>query len=87
MINPLAFKEIKQHKKIMAAMLGTSVLNALAVVGQAWYFANLVTDLFIHDRPITDLGDTLIPLGIAVLVRLITSYGQEAAAIRLAHAG
>ncbi|MCF0156016.1 MAG: ABC transporter, partial [Veillonella sp.] len=87
MINPLAFKEIKQHKKIMAAMLGTSVLNALAVVGQAWYFANLVTDLFIHDRPITDLGDTLIPLGIAVLVRLITSYGQEAAAIRLAHEG
>ena len=87
MINPIAFQEIKKHKKILSSMLVTSILNALSVVSQAWFFATLITDLFLKDAKIGDEIDVLIPLAVAIIIRLLTSYGQEAAAISLAHAG
>ena len=87
MINPIAFQEIKKHKKILSSMLVTSILNALSVVSQAWFFATLIADLFLKDAKIGDEIDVLIPLAVAIIIRLLTSYGQEAAAISLAHAG
>lgn len=87
MVNPLAFKEIKKHKRTLFAMLLTSSLNAVAMVAQAWFFATLITDLFLKDAPIHDEYGVLISLSVAILIRLLTAYGQEAAAISLAHLG
>lgn len=87
MVNPLAFREIKKHKKTLLAMLFTSILNAIAVVAQAWFFATLIADLFLNDAPFKDEYGVLTSLGVAIVVRLLTAYGQEAAAISLAHLG
>ena len=44
MLNRLAIKEIKNCKS-QTIMLGlTSLLGSISIVGQAWYFANLINN-------------------------------------------
>lgn len=86
MLNRLAIKEIKNCKS-QTIMLGlTSLLGSISIVGQAWYFANLINNFIFHEATLESETDNIIGLAVFVILRLIFHYLQEKVANQLAHA-
>ncbi len=72
-----AIKEIKNCKS-QTIMLGlTSLLGSISIVGQAWYFANLINNFIFHEATLESETDNIIGLAVFVILRLIFHYLQE----------
>lgn len=84
MVNKTAFKEIKHCQKQSGMLVLTSIVSSLAIVGQAWFFAKLISDLFLEDRLWTEEINTLIALGVVIIIRLLATYWQDYCSHQLA---
>lgn len=68
-----------------AIRLGSfSLLGTLAIVGQAWFFANLINETFFEGKSLADVQSTIWWLLGAILIRLVATYCQEHVAQELA---
>ncbi|MBS4913530.1 MAG: thiol reductant ABC exporter subunit CydC [Veillonella sp.] len=68
-----------------AIKLGSfSLLGTLAIVGQAWFFANLINETFFEGKSLADVQATILCLLVAIAVRLGATYLQEQVAQDLA---
>lgn len=77
MIHPLALQVLRQLKKWLV-LLGTScTVTSLAMVAQAWFFAQVMTDCVFYDQSAAMKVPSIIGFLVALAVRLMATYGQE----------
>jgi ATP-binding cassette subfamily C protein CydCD len=86
MIQRTAFKALLEHKGQLSLLGLTCLVESLSIVGQAWFFGTLINNFIFSENTLYDEKYTIIYLGIAIIVRLLAHYVQEAVANRLGSA-
>lgn len=86
MIQRTAFKALLEHKGQLSLLGLTCLVESLSIVGQAWFFGTLINNFIFSENTLYDEKYTVIYLGIAIIVRLLAHYVQEAVANRLGSA-
>ena len=86
MIQRTAFKALLEHKGQLSLLGLTCLVESLSIVGQAWFFGTLINNFIFSENTLYDEKYTIIYLGIAIIVRLLAHYVQEAIANRLGSA-
>ena len=86
MIQRTAFKALLEHKGQLLLLGLTCLVESLSIVGQAWFFGTLINNFIFSENTLHDERYTIIYLGIAIIVRLLAHYVQEAVANRLGSA-
>ena len=86
MIQRTAFKALLEHKGQLLLLGLTCLVESLAIVGQAWFFGTLINNFIFSENTLYDEKYIIIYLGIAIIVRLLAHYVQEAIANRLGSA-
>ena len=86
MIQRTAFKALLEHKGQLILLGLTCLVESLSIVGQAWFFGTLINNFIFLEHTLADEINTIIYLGIAIIVRLLAHYIQEAVANRLGSA-
>ena len=86
MIQRTAFKALLEHKGRLGLLGLTCLIESLSIVGQAWFFGTLINNLIFLEHTLADETNTIIYLFIAIIVRLVAHYVQEAVANRLGSA-
>ena len=86
MIQRTAFKALLEHKGQLLLLGLTCLVESLAIVGQAWFFGTLINNFIFSENTLHDERYSIIYLGIAIIVRLLTHYIQESVANRLGSA-
>lgn len=86
MIQRTAFKALLEHKGQLLILVLTCLVESLSIVGQAWFFGTLINNFIFSENTLYDERYTVIYLGIAIIVRLLAHYVQEAIANRLGSA-
>ena len=85
MIQKTALRVIKGKKSVLLALIITSILQSLTIVGQAWFFAILINNFIFLDHSLVDETYTVIWLSIMIVLRLVFSYLQEHLSSSLGH--
>ena len=85
MIQKTALRVIKSKKLILLALIISSILQSLAIVGQAWFFAILINNFIFLEHTLVDEMNTVVWLSVFVILRLLFSYVQEVLASNLGH--
>ncbi|WP_314727419.1 thiol reductant ABC exporter subunit CydD [uncultured Veillonella sp.] len=86
MIQRTAFKALLEHKGQLILLGLTCLVESLSIVGQAWFFGTLINNSIFLEHTLADEINTIIYLGIAIIVRLLAHYIQEAVANHLGSA-
>ena len=86
MIQRTAFKALLEHKGQLLLLGLTCLVESLSIVGQAWFFGTLINNFIFLEHTLADEINTIIYLGIAIIVRLLAHYIQESVANRLGSA-
>ena len=86
MIQRTAFKALLEHKGQLILLGLTCLVESLSIVGQAWFFGTLINNFIFLEHTLADEINTIIYLGIAIIVRLLAHYIQEAVANHLGSA-
>ena len=86
MIQRTAFKALLEHKGQLSLLGLTCLVESLSIVGQAWFFGTLINNFIFSENTLYDEKYIIIYLGIAIIVRLLAHYVQEAVANRLGSA-
>ena len=85
MIQKTALRVIKSKKLVLLALIISSILQSLSIVGQAWYFATLIYNLIFLDHTVVDEINTITWLAVLIILRLAFSYVQEYVSSSLGH--
>ena len=83
MIQRTAFKALLEHKGQLLLLGLTCLVESLSIVGQAWFFGTLINNFIFLEHTLADEMNTISYLAIAIIVRLLAHYIQEAVANRL----
>ena len=83
MIQRTAFKALLEHKGQLLLLGLTCLVESLSIVGQAWFFGTLINNFIFLENTLADEMNTILYLTIAIIVRLLAHYIQEAVANRL----
>lgn len=83
MIQRTAFKALLEHKGQLLLLGLTCLVESLSIVGQAWFFGTLINNFIFLENTLADEMNTISYLAIAIIVRLLAHYIQEAVANRL----
>ena len=83
MIQRTAFKALLEHKGQLLLLGLTCLVESLSIVGQAWFFGTLINNFILLEHTLADEMNTISYLAIAIIVRLLAHYIQEAVANRL----
>ena len=83
MIQRTAFKALLEHKGQLLILGLTCLVESLSIVGQAWFFGTLINNFIFLENTLADEMNTILYLAIAIIVRLLAHYIQEAVANRL----
>ena len=83
MIQRTAFKALLEHKGQLLILGLTCLVESLSIVGQAWFFGTLINNFIFLENTLADEMNTILYLTIAIIVRLLAHYIQEAEANRL----
>ena len=86
MIQLTAFKALLEHKGQLLLLGLTCLVESLSIVGQAWFFGTLINNFIFLENTLADEMNTISYLTIAIIVRLLAHYIQEAVANRLGSA-
>ena len=86
MIQRTAFKALLEHKGQLLILGLTCLVESLSIVGQAWFFGTLINNFIFLENTLADEMNTILYLTIAIIVRLLAHYIQEAVANRLGSA-
>ena len=86
MIQRTAFKALLEHKGQFLLLGLTCLVESLSIVGQAWFFGTLINNFIFLENTLADEMNTISYLAIAIIVRLLAHYIQEAVANRLGSA-
>lgn len=86
MIQRTAFKALLEHKGQLLLLGLTCLVESLSIVGQAWFFGTLINNFIFLEHTLADEMNTISYLAIAIIVRLLAHYIQEAVANRLGSA-
>ena len=86
MIQCTAFKALLEHKGQLLLLGLTCLVESLSIVGQAWFFGTLINNFIFLENTLADEMNTILYLAIAIIVRLLAHYIQEAVANRLGSA-
>ena len=86
MIQRTAFKALLEHKGQLLLLGLTCLVESLSIVGQAWFFGTLINNFIFLEHTLADEMNTILYLTIAIIVRLLAHYIQEAVANRLGSA-
>ena len=86
MIQRTAFKALLAHKGQLLLLTLTCLVESLSIVGQAWFFGTLINNFIFLENTLADEMNTIMYLTIAIIVRLLAHYIQEAVANRLGSA-
>ena len=86
MIQRTAFKALLEHKGQLLLLGFTCLVESLSIVGQAWFFGTLINNFIFLEHTLPDEMNTLMYLAIAIIVRLLAHYIQEAVANHLGSA-
>ena len=86
MIQRTAFKALLEHKGQFLLLGLTCLVESLSIVGQAWFFGTLINNFIFLEHTLADEMNTISYLAIAIIVRLLAHYIQEAVANRLGSA-
>lgn len=86
MIQRTAFKALLEHKGQLLLLGLTCLVESLSIVGQAWFFGTLINNFIFLENTLADEMNTIMYLAIAIIVRLLAHYIQEAVANRLGSA-
>ena len=86
MIQRTAFKALLEHKGQLLILGLTCLVESLSIVGQAWFFGTLINNFIFLEHTLADEMNTISYLAIAIIVRLLAHYIQEAVANRLGSA-
>ena len=86
MIQRTAFKALLEHKGQLLLLGLTCLVESLSIVGQAWFFGTLINNFIFLENTLADEMNTISYLTIAIIVRLLAHYIQEAVANRLGSA-
>ena len=86
MIQRTAFKALLEHKGQFLLLGLTCLVESLSIVGQAWFFGTLINNFIFLENTLADELNTISYLAIAIIVRLLAHYIQEAVANRLGSA-
>ena len=86
MIQRTAFKALLEHKGQLLLLGLTCLVESLSIVGQAWFFGTLINNFIFLEHTLADEMHTIVYLAIAIIVRLLAHYIQEAVANRLGSA-
>ena len=86
MIQRTAFKALLEHKGQLLLLGLTCLVESLSIVGQAWFFGTLINNFIFLENTLADEMNTISYLAIAIIVRLLAHYIQEAVANRLGSA-
>ena len=86
MIQRTAFKALLAHKGQLLLLALTCLVESLSIVGQAWFFGTLINNFIFLENTLADEMNTIMYLTIAIIVRLLAHYIQEAVANRLGSA-
>lgn len=86
MIQRTAFKALLEHKGQLLLLALTCLVESLSIVGQAWFFGTLINNFIFLENTLADEMNTIMYLTIAIIVRLLAHYIQEAVANRLGSA-
>ena len=85
MIQKTALRVIKSKKLVLLALIISSILQSLSIVGQAWFFATLIHNLIFLDHTVVDEINTITWLAVLIILRLAFSYVQEHISSSLGH--
>ena len=85
MIQKTALRVIKSKKLVLLALIISSILQSLSIVGQAWFFATLIYNLIFLDHTVVDEINTITWLAVFIILRLVFSYIQEHVSSSLGH--
>ena len=85
MIQKTALRVIKSKKLVLLALIISSILQSLSIVGQAWFFATLIHNLIFLDHTVVDEINTITWLAVLIILRLAFSYVQEYISSSLGH--
>ena len=85
MIQKTALRVIKSKKLVLLALIISSILQSLSIVGQAWFFATLIYNLIFLDHTVVDEINTITWLAVLIILRLVFSYVQEHVSSSLGH--
>ena len=85
MIQKTALRVIKSKKLVLLALIISSILQSLSIVGQAWFFATLIYNLIFLDHTVVDEINTITWLAVLIILRLVFSYVQEHISSSLGH--
>ena len=77
MIQKTALRVIKSKRLVLLALIMSSILQSLSIVGQAWFFATLIYNLVFLDHTVLDESNTITWLAGFIILRLVFSYIQE----------
>ena len=83
MIQRTAFKALLEHKGQLLLLGLTCLVESLSIVGQAWFFGTLINNFIFLENTLADEMNTILYLAIAIIVRLLAHYIQEAVANHL----
>ena len=83
MIQRTAFKALLEHKGQLLLLGLTCLVESLSIVGQAWFFGTLINNFIFLENTLADEMNTISYLTIAIIVRLLAHYIQEAVANHL----
>ena len=86
MIQHTAFKALLEHKGQLGLLGLTCLIESLSIVGQAWFFGTLINNLIFLEHTLADEMNTIIYLFVAIVMRLVAHYVQEAVANHLGSA-
>lgn len=86
MIQRTAFKALLEHKGRLGLLGLTCLIESLSIVGQAWFFGTLINNLIFLEHTLADEMNTIIYLFVAIVMRLVAHYVQEAVANHLGSA-
>lgn len=59
MIQKTALRVIKSKRLVLLALIMSSILQSLSIVGQAWFFATLIHNLVFLDHTVLDESNTI----------------------------
>ena len=85
MIQKTALRVIKSKRLVLLALIMSSILQSLSIVGQAWLFATLIHNLVFLDHTVLDESNTITWLAVFIILRLVFSYIQEHVSSSLGH--
>ena len=85
MIQKTALRVIKSKRLVLLALIMSSILQSLSIVGQAWFFATLIHNLVFLDHTVLDESNTITWLAVFIILRLVFSYIEEHVSSSLGH--